>query len=123
VDSGCDLRVCDGRILVLASRTRDQMCMHGPGYDPGILYVAPVFSRDGSSPCHPGLYIAGGPTVALGEGHDRILVACWLDEMFVVDKCRVPRFRAVADKSEFERLTGADMEPEPAPAEGERGSA
>ena len=112
VDNGCDLRVADGRILALASRTRGQPQMGGPQYEIGKLYTAPYFSREPSTDCHPGLYIAGGAECVLNENGTRMLVACWLDEMFIVIKCRVPRFRTVASKEEFERLTKADMDPD-----------
>jgi len=110
ISSGCDLRVCSGRVLVLASRTRNSPVMGGNGYIDGKLYKAPFFSRDPVTDCHPGLYIEGGPAILLCNSGERLLVACWLDEMHIVTKCRVPRFRTVATRAEFYSLKAKDLD-------------
>jgi len=101
----CTMRTLNFRTLCLGSRTQNQPTVGGPDYEPGSLYVAPVFSRCPVTSCHPGLYVEGGPDA------EKMLVAWWLDEAIIVQKCRVPRFRTLATRDEFEALTTADMEP------------
>ncbi len=108
VSTRCEFRTLEFRTLVLASRTAGQIHMGGERYQPGHLYVAPWFSRDVATDCHPGLYLAGGPDCPL-DG-DRLLVACWLDEILVTaTKARVPKFRTVTGREEFEALTVKDL--------------
>jgi hypothetical protein len=108
----CTMRVLNFRTLCLGSRTQNQPTIGGPDYELGKLYVAPVFSRCPVTSCHPGIYVAGGPEAAEIEGGGaRILVAFWLDEASIVQKCRVPRFRTLATHDEFEALTATDLEP------------
>ena len=105
----CEMRVVENRTLVLAYRTCSQPFMNGPNYEVGKLYVAPVFSRDPCTSCHPGLYIAGGID-SMNSDIDKIMVAFWLDEAVLMTKCRVPRFRTVTNIEEFAKLTAKDME-------------
>ena len=107
---GCTTRVVDSRVLILAARTQNQPTMCGPQYETGQTYTAPVFSRCPITSCHPGLYIAGGPDCDL-DG-ERILVAAWLDELHIVGKCRVPRFRTLAAREDFDKVTTEDMDAE-----------
>ena len=104
--NGCMMRTLDFRTLCLGSRTKNQPVMGGSDYEISKVYAAPLFSRCPMTSCHPGLYVAGGPE------SEEVLVAFWLDEAVVVDKCRVPRFRTLATREEFETLTVQDMEPE-----------
>ena len=101
----CEMRILNFRTLCLGSRTQNQPTVGVPDYKLGRLYVAPVFSRCPITSCHPGLYVAGGPDT------EKMLVAFWLDEAMIVEKCRVPRFRTLATRDEFEVLTATDMEP------------
>jgi len=110
MDAKCEFRLEGLRVMVLASRTIGQPHMRGPSYERGKVYAAPVFSRDAMSECHPGLYIEGGPESVPEQ--NRLLVACWLDELFVVSKCRVPRFRTLRNKEEFYQITAEDLEVE-----------
>jgi hypothetical protein len=107
----CEMRCIGHRTLVLALRTRNQPHMKGASYKLSRLYRAPHFSRDPATECHPGLYIETGPHRAtnIAPGN-RLLVAVWLDEMHVVNKCRVPRFRTLSCREEFHCLTADDME-------------
>jgi len=83
--------------------------MKGPAYEVGRTYHAPVFSRCPVTICHPGLYIAGGPDCEL-DGAKRMMVAAWLDELHIAGKCRVPRFRTLANREDFDTVTTGDME-------------
>jgi len=110
----CPMRSLAFRTLALGSRTISSPVMGGAGYQVGRLYEAPFFSHDRATDCHPGLYVAGGPDTELEQAEDimRILVAFWLDELLPTQtKARVPRFRTVATREEFEALTAADLEP------------
>ena len=109
-DNGCTLRTIDNRTLVLGIRTRTQIHMGGPTYDPGKLYTAPVFSRCPSTSCHPGLYVYGGPNTA--PGGEPMLVCFWLDEMIITEKCRVPRFYTLESVEAFHSITAAHLEGE-----------
>jgi len=42
-------------------RTRGQCCQHGPDYEDGKHYEAPVFSTCRATVCHPGLYVEPKP--------------------------------------------------------------
>jgi hypothetical protein len=107
----CEMRCIDNRTLVLALRTRNQPHMGGASYKLSRLYRAPHFSRDPATACHPGLYIETGPHRSTNIApSNRMLVAVWMDEMHVVTKCRVPRFRTLSCREEFHRLTAEDME-------------
>ena len=105
VENSCEMRTIKQRTLVLGSRTENQPIMLGPQYKKGKLYVAPVFSSCPVTDCHPGLYVAGGPSA------EKLLVAFWLDEAHIVDKCRVPRFLTLESREQFMRITAKDMEP------------
>jgi uncharacterized protein YjbI with pentapeptide repeats len=105
----CQLRSVGGRTLVLGARTRHSPYMGGADYAVGKLYQAPYFSACPVTPCHPGLYVAGGPDEVQEEA--RLLVAFWLDEAVVAGgKCRVPRFRTVGSVEEFEGLEASDLD-------------
>jgi len=106
----CPMRSLQYRTLVLGSRTQHQPHMDGDAYETGKLYTAPYFSACPTAACHPGLYIAGGPKCSLRNDAKRLLVAFWLDEMMVVRKCRVPRFRTVESVAAFKQLKASDME-------------
>jgi len=94
-----EMRVIGKRTLCLGSRTQNSPKMGGPGYEVGKIYAARWFSACPVTACHPGLYVKGGPDEA------EMLVAFWLDEAVVAgDKCRVPRFRTLKTKAEFNRL-------------------
>ena len=74
--------------------------------------MAPWFSRDTTTACHPGLYVAD---TAWDVGFDPVLVAYWMDEIIVAGtpgdhKVRVPRFRVVDDREAFDALTEKDLE-------------
>jgi uncharacterized protein YjbI with pentapeptide repeats len=106
----CEMRCIDNRTLVLAL-PRNQPHMGGASYKLSRLYRAPHFSRDPATACHPGLYIETGPHRSTNIApSNRMLVAVWMDEMHVVTKCRVPRFRTLSCREEFHRLTAEDME-------------
>jgi hypothetical protein len=104
------MRCINNRTLVLGLRTRTQPHMGGASYRLSRVYRAPYFSRDPATECHPGLYIAGGPDDRTINPDNRMFVAVWLDEMHVVNKCRVPRFRTLSCREEFHYLTADDME-------------
>ena len=113
--NGITTRVVDGRVLALGKRSRTSQHCGSTTYKPGKLYVAPVFSRDSTTECHPGLYVAG---TDYNTGPEVILVAYWLDELLIAGtmdshKARVPRFYVCADVEAFEALTAADLEPTP----------
>ena len=111
IANNCPMRSIAFRTLVLGSRTKSCPFIGGPDYEVGKVYVAPYFSHDRPTDCHPGLYIAGGPDCELGDGSEWILVVFWLDELLPTPtKARVPRFRTVATVEEFESLTMADLE-------------
>jgi hypothetical protein len=107
MEQGCLLRAVGTRILCLGSRTQNQPHMGGEDYELGRLYIAPYFSHDPTTACHPGLYVAGGPD------EEDMLVAFWLDEALIVGKCRVPRFYTLAAREGFNGLTAEDMEASP----------
>jgi len=104
----CPTRILDGRVLVLGARTQQQIVMGGVDYETGKTYRDLIFSRCPTTSCHPGLYIAGGPECDL-EG-ERMLVAAWLDELHIVEKCRVPRFRTLATREDFDKVTVSNMD-------------
>ena len=106
--NACPTRILDGRVLILGARTQQQIVMGGADYETGKTYSALVFSRCPNTSCHPGLYIAGGPECDL-EG-ERMLVAAWLDELHIVGKCRVPRFRTLVTREDFDKVTTEDMD-------------
>jgi uncharacterized protein YjbI with pentapeptide repeats len=112
----CDMRCIGNRTLVLGVRTKNQPHMYGPEYDLSKLYKAPYFSRDPSTSCHPGLYVETGIDGSHAIRSDNImLVAFWLDEMIIATKCRVPRFRTLSSREEFDSITPDDMERDNAP--------
>jgi hypothetical protein len=110
VANACEMRCIGARTLVLGVRTRNQPHMGGPSYELSKLYRAPYFSRDPNTTCHPGLYVETGPEKWVEANDRKMFVAFWLDEMHIVGKCRVPRFRTLATRDEFDRLTTDDME-------------
>ena len=108
---GLNTRTVDGRALGLYRRTRaSNHITPATTYEPGTLYIAPVFSRCQVTECHPGLYVAGKDYIS-----DDVLVlaAGWVDELLPCgpDKARLPRLRIVADQHAWEAITTTDMEP------------
>jgi len=108
---GLGTRSVGDRALGLYRRSRvSQHVTPATIYEPGRLYVAPIFSRCPVTDCHPGLYVSGK---GYEVGPDPVLAAGWVDELLPCgdDKARLPRLRIVADRQAWEALTTADLEP------------
>ncbi len=83
----------------IAWRTQQSIHIGSIFYMPGV-YIAPVFSTDKNSTCHPGLYLADKKWLQNEYGSDIALVrvlANVRDAFPVADKMRVRKFEVLSD--------------------------